>query len=364
MESQIPFLIVGRGIAGTTLALTFWRNNIPFVVIDRGFEKSASLVAAGLYNPFTGPEMKLTWNAKALFESLSDFYPWAEELLNAKFFFPKTIYRPFLSVWEQNEILAKASENPAFVGEEPPLSALSETVNNTFGGLSTNQSGFVRTPVYLDAARQFFNQADCLIEEEFLQEKVEFNSTGITYKGKNYQGLIYANGVAAQEGPFEFVPFRPNKGEVLNITWDKSPSFIPNRKVYLVPLPEANAYKVGATYSNNFEHNQPTEQGKKELTDHLNNLIVGNWEVTNHLAGVRPAIADRKPVIGMHPEQPFTYIFGGLGAKGISLAPWCAFKLLNNLVNDEILPTEIHVLRFKKRYQLLKASTKSKVLAT
>jgi hypothetical protein len=98
--------------------------------------------------------------------------------------------------------------------------------------------------------------------------------------------------------------------------------------------------------------------------DQMKNLIVGNWEVTNHLAGVRPAIADRKPVIGIHPEQPFTYIFGGLGAKGISLAPWCAIKLLDNLVNNEIPPTEIHVSRFKKRYQLLKASTNAKVLAT
>jgi glycine/D-amino acid oxidase-like deaminating enzyme len=364
MESQLPYLIVGQGIAGTTLALTFWRNRVPFVVIDRGFEKSASLVAAGLYNPFTGPEMKLTWNAEPLFATLSSFYPWAEELLEAKFFFPKTIYRPFLSVWEQNEILAKATENPAFVGAEPASSELIETVNNPYGGLSTSQSGFVRTPVYLDAARQFFKKSDCLLQEEFLQDEVEFNSSGITYRGKNYQGLIYANGVAAQEGPFAFVPFRPNKGEVLNIVWNKHPSFIPNRKVYLVPLPEANTYKVGATYSNNFEHTLPTEQGKAELTEYLNNLIVGNWEVTNHLAGVRPAIADRKPVIGIHPEQPFTYIFGGLGAKGISLAPWCAIKLLDNLVNNEIPPTEIHVSRFKKRYQLLKASTNSKVLAT
>lgn len=364
MKSQLPYLIIGQGIAGTTLALTFWRSNIPFVVIDLGFEKSASLVAAGLYNPFTGPEMKLTWNAKPLFESLSDFYPWAQELLDARFFFPKTIYRPFLSVWEQNEILAKASENPAFVGEEPALPELLETVNNPFGGLSTRQSGFVRTPVYLEAARKFFKKANCLLEEEFLQNEVEFNSTGISYKGKNYCGVIYSNGVAANKGPFEFVPFRPNKGEVLTITWDKSPSFIPNRKVYLVPLPEANTYKVGATYSNIFEHELPTEQGKTELTEHLNNLIVGNWEVTNHLAGVRPAIADRKPIIGIHPEQPFTYIFGGLGAKGISLAPWCASKLLDNLLNNEILPTEIDVLRFKKRYQVLKASANKKVLTT
>jgi glycine/D-amino acid oxidase-like deaminating enzyme len=362
MES--PYLIIGQGIAGTTLALTFWKEGIPFIVVDQGTEKAASTVAAGLYNPFTGPEMKLTWNANALFAELGNFYPWAEDLLGAEFFFPTTIYRPFLTVWEQNEILAKAAENPTFIGAEPKAEELEAAVKHPYGGLSTNQSGFVRTTEYLKSARAFFQSNSCLIQQTFEESEVEYSETSISYLGKSIRGVIYANGINAGDKPFDFVPFRPNKGEVLTIGWNQNPNFIPNRKVYLVPLSEKGTFKVGATYSNHFEDNQPTPEGKAELTAHLENLIEGKWEILGHFSGVRPAIADRKPVIGPHPGLPFTYIFGGLGAKGISLAPWCAKQLANHLKYNETILPEIHLSRFKKRYQVLKGNSKLKEITT
>lgn len=364
MSSESPYLIIGQGIAGTTLALTFWKEGIPFIVIDQGTENAASTVAAGLYNPFTGPEMKLTWNANSLFAEIGNFYPWAEDLMGQKFFFPTTIYRPFLSVWEQNEILTKSAENPDFIGTEPNPDELVYTVKHPFGGLSTAQSGFVRAVDYLKSAKAFLETNNCLITSTFDYSSLAYSDNEITYLGKPLQGVIYANGINAGDKPFDYVPFRPNKGEVLTIAWNQNPNFIPNRKVYLVPLSEKGTYKVGATYSNHFENTSPTPEGKAELIEHLSNLIEGNWEVLSHLAGVRPAIADRKPVIGAHPELPFTYIFGGLGAKGISLAPWCAKQLANHLKYNETILPEIHVSRFKKRYQVLKGNSKLKEITT
>lgn len=349
--SKLPLLILGQGIAGTTLALQCLRNNIDFVVVDRGTSKSASAVAAGLFNPFTGPQMKLTWNANVLFPALHEFYPWAEAFLGSSFFHPNPIFRPYLSVWEQNEITAKAAENSQFVGSEISELELNQVVNAPFSGLEVKQGGYVNTIQYLEAARNYLIANSLIQETEFEESKLEYLTDSIFYQGKQYAAIVYANGLGIMNSPFSFIPFKPNKGEVLIIKWDKKPSFIPNRKVYLVPQNEVGTYKVGATYANSFETLNPTQAGLEELTQNLGDLILGEWSVENHLAGVRPAMGDRKPVVGSHPKLPFTYVLGGFGAKGVTLAPWCANQLLNHLINAIPLTLEIDVLRFKNRFK-------------
>jgi glycine/D-amino acid oxidase-like deaminating enzyme len=71
------------------------------------------------------------------------------------------------------------------------------------------------------------------------------------------------------------------------------------------------------------------------------------FEVVDHQAGIRPAIADRRPVIGRHPDFKPLYIFNGLGSKGAMLTPTLAQIFINQLDSESILDKETDPSRFK-----------------
>src|ERR1700740_2256716 len=99
---QVEYIIVGQGLAGTTLAQYLHKNNRSFIVLGSPAHKRASEVAAGFFYSVTGKKMLLTWNAERIFPLLHEFYKEAEEWLGKKLLFTKTIYRPFSSIQDQN----------------------------------------------------------------------------------------------------------------------------------------------------------------------------------------------------------------------------------------------------------------------
>jgi glycine/D-amino acid oxidase-like deaminating enzyme len=65
---------------------------------------------------------------------------------------------------------------------------------------------------------------------------------------------------------------------------------------------------------------------------------------------VRPAVRDRRPLLGHHPALPWLSIFGGFGSKGVSLAPRLAQQLADFLVGQGQLWPEADVARYNKLY--------------
>jgi hypothetical protein len=91
-----PFLIVGQGLAGTILAHHFLAAKIPFEIWDApNFLFKSSHAAGGIYNPVTGRKLEKTWLAEELFTYLPEFYRQLEQTLQASFFHPMPLFRPF-----------------------------------------------------------------------------------------------------------------------------------------------------------------------------------------------------------------------------------------------------------------------------
>ena len=65
------------------------------------------------------------------------------------------------------------------------------------------------------------------------------------------------------------------------------------------------------------------------------------------MAGVRPTVRDRKPLVGKHPEFNNIYILNGLGTRGVMLGPAMAKALFENIENNEPLDKVININRFK-----------------
>jgi glycine oxidase len=118
-----------------------------------------------------------------------------------------------------------------------------------------------------------------------------------------------------------------------------------NTSVFILPLGN-DLFKVGATYNWADKTNIPTEEGKQELIDRIKEILNCDFQIMDHLAGVRPTVKDRKPLIGSHPDYKNIHILNGLGTRGVMLAPAMALALFENIEFAKPLDSNIDIKRF------------------
>ena len=78
----------------------------------------------------------------------------------------------------------------------------------------------------------------------------------------------------------------------------------------------------------------------------MNSFLKCNYTVLDHKAGIRPTVADRRPLVGRHKEHSNLYILNGLGTRGVMIAPYTAQKLYNFIEMDHSLDSVIDISRF------------------
>jgi len=192
------------------------------------------------------------------------------------------------------------------------------------------------------------------INERFEIDDLKYNESSINYQNIQADYIFFCQGYEALSNSlFNYIPFKPAKGEVLTIS-------IPNLKAdYIIQsgvyiLPKGNdIYIVGATYNWEELNENTTEQGKSELISKVKKVIDLPFEIVDHKAGIRPAISDRRPVIGFHPKHKNIGIFNGLGAKGIMLAPYFANHLVSSIEGNSVLNKEVDIQRFEAKLSSL-----------
>lgn len=158
---------------------------------------------------------------------------------------------------------------------------------------------------------------------------------------------VIANGVDAPT-LWPGLPIRPVKGEVLRLRWRKGcmpppgrviRARVHGRQVYLVP--RGDGVVVGATQ---YEHGRDTAvsvTGARELLDDACAVVpaLGEYELAECSAGLRPMTPDGVPVVGRLDER--TLVAAGHGRSGFLLAPWTAERVLGELADE--LRTDVKV---------------------
>ncbi len=351
-NKQLDYIIVGQGLAGTTLAWQLHALGQRVAVINTHQPNSSSMVAAGLYNPVTGRKMVKTWLADRLFPAIEPFYEQLQQLTGQQFLHPVRVYRPFVAVQEQNEWHERAA-TPVFapyvaqVHSAPQYAAYQA---DPLGGICLGMSGYLDVPAFLLAMRQWFTSQGMYIEGHFEAGNLQLTEEALTYGNFTARGLIFCEGTAAQQNPwFGWLPFRPVKGQTMLLAANAPLQHIVNRGVFVIPK-APNRLKVGATYQHHDSTPDPTAEGLQQLTGKLNQLMQMPYEVVGQSAGIRPATADRRPFLGRHPAHKQLAIMNGLGSKGVSLAPYFAGQLAAHLVNGAPLQQEVNIHRFFSLY--------------
>lgn len=347
MTTEYNYIIVGQGLAGTCLSYELIKKGNNVLVIDSSDLPSSSLVAGGLFNPVTGRKMVLTWKAHDIFPFLISFYRELERFLSKKFVYQSHIFKPFLSVEEQNEWQARSSHinYKDFIKDVNLRPQYVNDIVNPLGGVFLQQTGYLNTKTMLDRYRAYLRSEEKLLDEKFIYEDLNINGKKIVYKEHSADKLIFCDGPQGFGNRiFESIKFQPLKGEVLQLEMKGTLEVIVNRNGFVVP--QGDSFIAGSNYRPGESDWEVTKEAREEIVEKISKLLVREFNIVHQRAGVRPTTHDRRPVIGIHPDLPSIGIFNGLGTKGVSLAPYFASQFANHLQEGSKIDSEVRIGRY------------------
>jgi glycine/D-amino acid oxidase-like deaminating enzyme len=340
-------IVVGGGLAGSVLVYQLTQQGQHVCWIHKGQENSSTAVAAGLINPLVFRYLTSVWKVNELLPEAVHFYQSLEKISQRSFLHPITIAKIFgdqeEALWQQKMKKPEIDQWIDSIGNVPDNDFLFQPF-----GAGFVQGYWLDTVVFLEETNKIVAGQAVILSERFDLNELHFSSDGVTYKNHFHaKKLIFCEGWQAVENPFfDFVPFRPVKGELLTLKIENlNSNYLLNKDVFLLPLGN-DIFRLGSTYDWDDLSDKPTESAKANLLSKLASFLNTKVEVIDHQAGVRPAIADRRPVAGLHPDYPQMAIFNGLGARGVMIAPWLGKQFLELLLHQKPLNEEIDLNRF------------------
>jgi glycine/D-amino acid oxidase-like deaminating enzyme len=288
--------LIGFGLAGACVALQLQRAGLAVRVIDDG-RQGSSHVAAGLVNPVAGRNFEPSWEVAEAWKIALPFYQsLGEDLFRSV---------PIMRLWFDEKDRVKFERKRDRV--QPWIAKVSDE------GVLWKEGGWLDCPRFLKVAR-----------EEFLNRGGEWSETA--------QGgsQIWCAGAAGLiRGDFEGVGHRSAKGEILTVRIpDWREERILNRAGWVIPIGE-DLYRVGATYDWDQLESGPTEEGRMKVEKILKSLTDRDYEVVDHVAGIRPIVDRSKPVVRFQDGKG--WMVNGLGSKGVIYAPRVGLEMVGRL---------------------------------
>jgi glycine oxidase len=342
------YVIIGQGIAGSVMAMTLIDNGKSVYVIDSPTPNTSSVIAAGIMNPITGKRMTLTWKADTFFPYALSFYKRMELEFGATFVSVMPITRIFGAVSEQNDWSAKCTDvkYQAFIKNDAINTFEHQNLTTTYGSMDVNGGGRLNTSKFLEFTRNRLIE-DSLFEERHISfSDVKWVDGNAEIGNVIARNMVYCTGL--DQDLWQFLPFTPMKGEVLEL----ESSSLPKDRImiggcFLSPI-NNDRYYAGATYNWRDINVEKTEEAQNEILAKVRKFTSGAFELKSHRVGIRPAVKDRRPMLGSHPEHSSVYLFSGLGSKGVSMAPYLAENLFQHMEHGRPLEADLDLRRFVK----------------
>jgi glycine/D-amino acid oxidase-like deaminating enzyme len=344
---MVDYLVVGLGLAGISFCEMLESQGKRFHVVDAG-TGGASGVAGGIYNPVVLKRLNLAWGAGEQLPLVAPYYSRMEQKLKTRLHWPQKVLRRFSSAEEQNQWF-QASDTRAL---QPFLSTTlvgsqNEALLAPFGYGEVLGTGRIETKALLQAYAAHLTDTGRLSREAFDHRQLKMESGRVTYKAIETEKVIFLEGMGLQQNPFfNYLPLQGNKGEYLKIHCPTlQETAIIKAGVFLIPE-GADIYSVGATYDVKDAQPEPTERARVYLEQKLKGVLNCPYEVVGQVAGIRPTVPDRRPLLGQHPDFRQLYVFNGLGSRGVMMAPYLASCLYLFAEEGNALPPEIDIHRY------------------
>ncbi|MEM6331243.1 MAG: FAD-dependent oxidoreductase [Planctomycetota bacterium] len=350
-------LIVGQGLAGSTLAWQLAALGVRCVVVDRGGVDhagmpTASRVAAGLITPVTGGRLAIAADWDALWRSAEALYRRIQRETGARLLHTRPALRVLASPaerrkFEERQRFAERLARPPGAGPSFARHARPATTDELPAGLRAEHGAFwmphaARLDVagLVDATRAWleadgrYRRAEVDPETDF-----QFSPAGVAVPrlGLSAACVVFCQGYTPTPPRWlTHLRFTPAKGELLTVVpTGATPRQVTHRGVWLAPEADApgrpHACLVGATFAWDRLDGTPTAAAREELLAKAAPLLGATPRVIDHRAAVRPAMAGRRPTLGFATGEPRVAWLNGLGTKGALWAPWHAGQLAQQL---------------------------------
>ena len=342
------YLIVGQGLAGTLLAFSLLEKGEEVLVADDYEHVSASSVAAGMWNPVTFKRLAASWLAKEMLQEMNATFLNLEEKLGTKFFHALPVARMFNSIQDAN-FWDEKSDHPdvgRYLSSRTNRS-VQENFISPFGNSEVNECGWLNVPKFREAAKNYFIENGNFIQESVEECEVDFLENEVQWKGKTFDKLILCTGVGVNKwNGFEKLDLIPNHGQVLDLhIEDLELDAIANFGQFLLPYGNGK-FRLGATYDWNEVPDVATDEAREFLLSELKARLNKEVVVESHKTGYRPTTRDRRPILGFAETNALLGVFGGLGSKGVLLAPYFAKMFAGALTENTSIPKEVNASRF------------------
>ncbi|MEZ6060971.1 MAG: FAD-dependent oxidoreductase [Planctomycetaceae bacterium] len=352
MTKHVDAIIIGQGLAGSTLAWNLHWQGRSVLIADAGDENSASRVSAGLMTPVTGRRMVRSQDFELDWQTARAFYQRVEAEVAGTFFRETETVR--LRQAEEDTSSARATAEDQSGADRGEWSGELQVGGKTYYGSRRKPSGRLDVAGFLKATAAFFDRrseyfrgrVDMTTEVELRGDRVSINPLGTTA-----DNIVFCTGFESTKW-FPEVPNNPARGDILTISiGGYRRTEVIHRGIWIAPEIDGRQ-TAGATYDWKDPRPQPKAEGRAELLSRLSELVTGSIEVIRHRAAVRPTMKDYEPVLGRNSQHRNAWIFNGLGSKGAVRAPRLAAQLVEAMYNDSPIEAKSDYARLKKKAEL------------
>ncbi|MBR8534838.1 FAD-binding oxidoreductase [Carboxylicivirga sediminis] len=325
-------LIVGQGLAGTLLSYHLLKRKIAHMVVDIPKAGSASRAAAGLINPIVVKRITRTWQADTFQPYAHTLYSELEQFLATHFYYPMPINKIYGKDDEQfwNHRLQKEGLEEYLSYEAK--TDLHEGIHQPYGYGTIHRCARLDMGTLLDSYRQFLKGENLLLEADLNDDDVQLTEEGVQWKHIKAGRIIFCRGSFDSKSRFfNHLKWNNTKGELLDVEIpDLHLPSILSKGVFVMPV-GANRFKIGATYAHHWEGLAPTEDKLEELMNKWKIISDLPLSITQQITGIRPTLADRRPVLSLLEKHPQVGLFNGLGSRGGLMAPYLAKQLAGQI---------------------------------
>ena len=169
---NVDFLIIGQGLAGSTLAVELLKRRRSILVVDRQDGTGSTRIAAGLITPLTGKGMNPAWRQQYYLPKALEFYHALEQESGRKLYHPTPVVRVFASERERKKWRNKQDQLEQWAHEVPRVDG---PFRHDFGGIEMQDGAWLDTLAFLHVVQDKLIDADSWREAAFSEQDVSFS---------------------------------------------------------------------------------------------------------------------------------------------------------------------------------------------
>lgn len=351
MNLSFDTVVVGAGLAGCCAALSLAKSEEVLLIDEEAPGSGASGVPIGLVSPLMARRARPVWRMQ---EAVSAFQQLVEEA-DAESCFDHTGVLKAARSAEQADEFKDAARKWSEHGEWIPSTEAARNWPFLFsehGVLRVTSGGIVPMPIFCNAlveasicrGSSFRANSRLFSWKESGEGVTVFLDSGEEIRAKK---LILSVGWGFKQfTDLSALRLHPIKGQWIRLV---KPAEFPagvtvSSRSYLAS--DRESVVVGSSYEHSFSDMNPTEPVIQDLTREAAFLApsLEGAELLDAGAGVRITVPEiRLPMLGPIPEHKRVWIFTGLGAKGLLMAPLLAQELPQFFAKPSTIPKEISV---------------------